>query len=89
MPRHRWQDQQPNVEVGDVGFLLYTSKFGKPTWRAARVLVLHPDKHGVVRTVTVGLKRRSKDDRSVKYKPRPPSEMTIPVQRLAVTIPAA
>jgi hypothetical protein len=49
VPRHKWRDLKPNLQVGDVGFLLHTSKFSKPTWRACRVLQLHPDMKGVVR----------------------------------------
>ena len=89
VPRNKWKDRKENVQVGDIGFLLYTSKFGKPTWRACRVLATHPDRAGVVHTVTVGLRLRSPGHTSPKYKPSPLYEMIIGVQRMAVTIPIA
>ena len=59
IPRNKWGDKKANLKIGDVGFLLYTSKFSRPTWRACRVLALHPDRTGTVRTVTVGLWRHA------------------------------
>jgi hypothetical protein len=88
VPRRKWQDRKPDVKVGDVGFLLYTSKFSKPSWRACKVLHTHPDKHGVVRTVTVGLRRKSSGEGREQYRPRSLAEMVIGVQRLAITVPA-
>ena len=66
----KWVDRKTNLVVGDVGFLLYTSKFGKPTWRACRVLELHPDRTGAVRTVTVGLRRHAVGEGATSFRPR-------------------
>jgi hypothetical protein len=88
--RCKWKQAKPNVKVGDIGFLLYTSKFGSPTWRPCRVLRVSPDRDGLVRTVTVGLRARLPGDGpAAELRPRPLVEMEIGVQRLAITQPAA
>ena len=89
VPRHRWQEKKQNVQPGDIGFLLYNSKFGKPAWRGCRVLEVHPDSHGVVRTVTVGLPQRSIDFGKKNSKSPVLSEMVVGVQRLAITFTMA
>ena len=76
--------QHPWVRVGDVGSIEHTSKYGKRTWQACTVLALLPDRKGVVRSVTIGVRRRDGlRDRKAKYHARPLSEMNIGVQRLA------
>ena len=88
VPRHKWSTLHPGVKVGNVGSIVETSKYGKATWQACRVLALLPDRKGVVRLVTI--KVRSRDglrDGKAKYHARPLSEMNIGVQRLAVTLP--
>jgi hypothetical protein len=82
--RCKWKVKRPNVAVGDLGHLLYTSKFGKPTWRPCRVLEVHPDRQGIVRTVTVGLRRRSTSDGMPSLQSTTLAELVVGVQRLAV-----
>ena len=47
---------------------------------------MHPDIHGLVRTVTVGLKGKDRD-KPLTYVPRPLDELTIGIQRIAVICP--
>ena len=47
---------------------------------------MHPDVHGIVRTVTVGLKGKDRD-KPLTYVPRPLDELTIGIQRIAVICP--
>jgi hypothetical protein len=90
MARGKWKEVRPNVAPGDFGYTLFTSKFGKPTWRPCRVLRTHPDHRGVVRTVTIGMKNRAAGEAvPLRYVPKPLVEMVIGVQRLAITLPAA
>ena len=85
--RCKWKVKRPNVAVGDLGHLLYTSKFGKPTWRPCRVLEVHPDRQGIVRTVTVGLRRRSTSDGMPSLQSTTLAELVVVgVQRLAVVL---
>ena len=56
VPRQKWATLHPGVKVGDVGFIVHTSKYGKATWQACRVLALLPDRKGVVRLVTIGVR---------------------------------
>jgi hypothetical protein len=90
MARGKWKDVKPNVAPGDFGYILYTSKFGKPTWRPCRVLRTHPDSRGIVRTVTIGMKNNAAGEAVPgRYVPKPLVEMEIGVQRLAVTLPVS
>ena len=87
VPHRRWRDERDNVAIGDIGFLLYTSKFDKPTWRPCRVEDLHPDQHGVVRTVTVVAPRRTKSTEDKPLVMSKLSQLTVAVQRVAITLP--
>ena len=53
----------------------------------ARVLDVHPDSHGVVRTVTVGLRGKDRTHDVRNYVPRPLERLIIGIQRLAVICP--
>ena len=43
------------MQERDVVMVLYEKKVGKGTYRMGRVLAIHPDKHGAVRTMTLGM----------------------------------
>ena len=88
VPRGKWSSTHPGVKVGDVGFIVHTSKYGKPSWQACRVLKVHPDRVGIVRTITIGVRRRdAKKDGKPQYLAKDLSEMVVGVQRVAVTLP--
>ena len=53
VPRRKWRWQQRNVQIGDVCFIAYESKFSRPWFRHCRVVKVHPDLQCTVRTVTV------------------------------------
>ena len=52
------------------------------------MLHTHTDTHGMVRTVTVGVRRHGPADGTAEYTPQPLTELVIGVQRMAVTLPA-
>ena len=58
VPQHKWRWQERNMRIGDVGFLSYPSKFSRPWFRPCRVLDVHPDLEGSVRTVNMGFRPR-------------------------------
>ena len=66
--------------------VLYDRKLGKGHYKLGRVLRTHPDPHGRVRTVTVGLRARGKDN-DLPYIPKPLDEHKLGVQRVAVICP--
>ena len=87
VPYKKWRVEHRNVKVDDVVLLSYTSKVSAPSYRYGRVLQVHPDKHGVVRNVTVATKSRR-----VREKPRALvstklEEQYVPVQRLVMLLP--
>ena len=89
IPRRKWRWQERNSRVGDICFLVYPSKFGKPWYRPCRVVQVHPDLQGTVRTVTVAFRPR----RGLAVRGGPglvpvePDTMLVPVQRLATMLP--
>ena len=48
---------------------------------------MHPDCYGVVRTVTVGLKKIDKREPALPYIPKALDEVTVGVQRVCVICP--
>ena len=87
VPFKRWRVENRSLRVGDVVLVLYEKKIGKGTYRLGRVRKVHPDAHGVVRTVTVGLRKRDSREPLLPYTAKPLEEIDLGVQRLAVICP--
>ena len=87
VPYRRWKVECRNLCVGDIVLVNYDRKLKKATYKLARVTAVHPDSHGVVRTVTVAMKKTNRREPSLPYTPRPLEEMDIGIQRLAVICP--
>ena len=88
LPRRKWAVSQRNVMVGDVVHVQYDNKVSKTRYRLGIVLRVHPDKYGVTRTVTVGLR----DRQGVRAEPINQCRTTLQhlkvgVQRLVVVLP--
>ena len=87
VPRKKWHQEHRNVEVGDIVLLRYDSKMSRARYRLARVVLVHPDDCGVVRTVTVHLRPRHKREKSLPYKAKTMTEFPVAIQRLVVIVP--
>ena len=87
VPRSKWRHTERNVQVGDVGHILYEQKLGEHTWRVARVSAVKPSSDGIVRTITVSFRPRHVRDKAKKYQTKRPLELEIGVQRFAVLLP--
>ena len=61
----------------------------KDDYRVGRVTKTHPDKSGLVRTVTVTFRKRDVREDPVKYKTKPLTEEIMAVQRLCLLVPVA
>ena len=80
----------PNLELGDIVMLKYESKFGQARYRLGRVVLLHPDVDGVVRTVSLRLRDRRKARGEGPEVCRAGGVMLrAPVQRLVMILPAS
>ena len=74
--------------VNNVVLVLYEKKIGKGDYKLGHIIATHPDTHGVVRTVTVGLRLRGKDkENPLTYVPKALDELRLGVQRVAVICP--
>ena len=88
LPRSKWCRKNRNLMEGDIVHLKYSKKFGDEKYRLARVLAIHPDLHGVVRTVTVGVRdRRGKKNEQWDQCGSKLAELVVGVQRLVVVLP--
>ena len=86
VPYKRWKTEHRSLQVGDVVMVLYEKKVGKGEYKLGRVIKVHPDSHGLVRTVTVGM--RGKESGPVlPYVGKPLQEHKLGVQRIAVICP--
>ena len=89
LPARKWQKKKDDIKIGDVCLLLYKGRV-KDDYKLCRVLQLHPGQDQLVRTVTVGHRRKNvKDTQKVmedpsKYRSLPMVEERVHVQRLAV-----
>ena len=82
-------DRHPNVQLGDIVLVRYAAKYGRDGFGLARIVDLHPDRHGVVRTVTVWLRNRRQAGREpAETCGRGVVKLVTPVQRLVTILPA-
>ena len=86
MPIKRWKQKRDNLNVGDVVMMLYPGQF-KNDYRLAKVTKIHPDKKGLVRTVSVSYRRRDSREQPRVYKSKPLIEEKVSVQRLSLLVP--
>jgi hypothetical protein len=87
VPYKRWKTEHRSLCVGDIVLVLYEKKVGKGTYRLGRVTSVHPDSHGVVRTVTVGMRKTDKREKLLPYVAKPLVEVKLGIQRVAVICP--
>ena len=86
--RKKWTVQHRSMKVGDIVLLRYVQQLGKDKFRVAIINAVHPDNHGFVRTVTVGLRDNRKSRREKWYEAKTPqTQMTVGIQRLGVLLP--
>ena len=86
MPIRKWKRRCKNLCIGDVVMLYYEGNL-KDDYRLARVMQVHPDKSGLVRTVTIGYRRRNKNEKAEVYKKKPLVLEQVSVQRLSLLLP--
>ena len=88
VPTKKWRTSVRNVTVGDIVLVRYDSKLLKPTFRLGRITEIFPDEHGRVRDVTVDTVPKARVNSNPAYKPGKLDHQKLPVQRLAVLLPA-
>ena len=89
VPRRKMMAEFTNLNIGDIVLVKYAAKFSKDRFRLARVLDLHPDVHGKVRTVTIGIRNRQRAARERRDVNKAGLvSMVVPVQRLVLVLPA-
>ena len=86
VPFRRWKSEHRNIQIGDIVLVLYEKKISKGTYKLGRVLETHPDAHGRVRTITVGIRGKDKAN-ALTYIPKPLEQHRLGVQRVAVILP--
>ena len=87
VPFKRWRTEHRSMKLNDIVLVHHEKKVGKGTYKLGRVLKVHPDKHGVVRTVTVGMRRTDSREPALPYRPKQLEEFRLGIQRLAVICP--
>ena len=87
MPIPKWKKRAKNLTVGDVVMMIYEGNM-KDDYRLAKVVEVHPDVNGIVRTVTVGYRRKNKKEKGECFQSRPLTMETVAVQRLSLLVPA-
>ena len=87
VPYRRWKIEHRHLREGDIVLVNYDRKIKKGFYKLGRILKVHPDSHGIVRTVTVGIRRSDAREPSLPYKSRPLEEIVLGIQRLAVISP--
>ena len=87
VPLRKWRKISRNISVGDVCLMTYVGNL-KDDYRMVRVTKVHPDKKGLVRTVTVAYRKRDSREGSDVYWKKPLTEEIVHVQRLSVLVSA-
>ena len=88
LPRRKWAIEHRDVKVGDIVHLQYKAVVSRSRYRIARVMNVHPDEHGVVRTVTVAVRDRVGLGSEAADKCRTSKQhLRVGVQRLVMLLP--
>ena len=87
IPIRKWKKISRNIAVGDVCFLYYPGNL-RDDYRLVKVVKTHPDKKGIVRTVTIAYRKRDKREKAHVYWKKPLTEEQVAVQRLSVFLSA-
>ena len=88
VPLRKWRKVSRNISVGDVCLMTYMGNL-KDDFRMVRVVKVHPDKKGLVRSVTIAYRKRDSRESSDVYWKKPLTEEIVAVQRLSVFVSAA
>ena len=87
-PRRKWTTQERNLQIGDIVLLQYEEQVGKDKFRLGKITQVHPDKHNIVRTVTVSLRDLKKTRREGRNEAKvPQTTIVVGIQRLVVLLP--
>ena len=86
MPIPKWKKRAKNLSVGDIVMMVYEGNLNDD-YRLAKILEVHPDEEGRVRTVTVGFRRRCKKEKGEQYKSKPLTMEQMAVQKLCLLVP--
>ena len=88
VPFQKWSRTAEVVDLGAIVLVQYVSGFKKDRYRLARVVELEESRDGLVRSVVVILRNRSKGAREHRNVCRAGvTRMRLPVQRLVVVLP--
>jgi hypothetical protein len=91
IPYKKWKVEHRNPRIGDIVLVHYPSKVSKGEYRLARITDVHPDQHGVTRTVTVGMRPRDAREKVSTKPPHLPSKPLVTpelaIQRIIVILP--
>ena len=74
--------------MGDVCLMTYVGNL-KDDYIMVRVVKVHPDKKGLVRSVTMAYRKRDRRESSDVYWKKPLTEEIVAVQRLSVLVSVA
>ena len=89
LPVNKWKETKANLAIGDLVLLKYSNKYSAPQYRYAVILKVHPDTHGVVRDVTIGVHSRRLREAKEVYSGSQLEEMLVPVQRCTLLLAKA
>ena len=86
VPYRRWKTDHRSLQVGDIVLVLYDKNLRAGEYQLGQIIRTHPDAHGRVRTVVVGMRRKVKES-SAEFIPSKLEEHTLGIQRVAVICP--
>ena len=86
IPCRKWRSIKKNLQAGDVCLLYFPGSLVSK-YKLVRVEKVHPDKNGLVRTVTIMYRKKNKRESKDVYKPSIVKEK-VGVQRLILIQPA-
>ena len=84
--RQKWHTARRNLCVGDI-VLIQDSNMVRGSWRLGRVSSVFPGDDGMVRNVEVQYKNLDSKENPARYRGKPYTTITRPVQRLVVLLP--
>ena len=85
----KWKQEQKNLVVGDICFLMTKNNLGSPAYRLCRVVECFPDAKELVRSVKVEMRPRDSRDVGLPYVSKGLLTQIVSIQRLVLVLPLA
>ena len=87
IPVRKWRQKVRNLKAGDIVLVKFPNTYSKDPFRMGKIVKADPDRDGLVRTVSVGMRPRDSREKVLPYKAKDLWVTAVSAQRVVVITP--